>query len=98
VLPVTREHSEEDTALDGIGDYFDVKPVKPVENSQDTHDDVAAWASLVDADLAMSESQRAALEFQHFAERFHAFATASIEQPSVCQAPPVDSSLRKQRP
>ena len=45
-------------------------------------------AGVMDTDQMMSEIQRAALEFERFAEEFHAFAAATLEP-----APPGRSAL-----
>lgn len=73
---------------DDLGECFDL-----ADRDEPLVDD---WAVVVSGDDSSSEIQNAALEFERFAAQFHAFATATIERPCVCQARPlVEPGLRK---
>jgi hypothetical protein len=74
-----------------VDDYFRTASAPP-----DADEEWPAPAETQKSDGGMSESQRAALEFERFAEEFHAFARAASGRDCTCRSRfLVDSHLRK---
>ena len=78
--PVEEDRAASDPALDagGLEDYFRTRDNAAIPDCDDPareHDVDDMQCSIETAELGfMSETQRVALEFQLFAEKFHAFA------------------------
>ena len=83
--PVNVESDEQLLSIDSVHEWFAERPAPAPQPC--TPDELTAIESgdFFDDLAGLSETQRAARDFQRFAEQFHAFAIASISGDFSCR-------------